>query len=111
MESEHDTQYSDLSKRLTYSHLPGRRPLCWRRRCSPRLATDRSRVFALSTLLPMLPGLGGGGRDGEERGDSKYILEVELLGKMHHDRSLKEPITMHPGHICPLPLRRLELIA
>lgn len=63
----------------------------WKRNRRKRPGQQLSfRVFTWSKFLPMPPGWGEGGRNRKECVDFNYILEVELLGKVHHDRVVKK---------------------
>lgn len=62
------------------------------------------RVFTWSKLLPMPPGWDGGGRNRKECVDLIYILEVELLGKVHHDRVIKNKTNKQQLLCIPAPV-------
>lgn len=95
---------------MTYSNCLVRRPLCLGELQEEAQIAAQFQSIYMVQITTNATWLGWDSRTRKEYVDLNYILEVELLGKVHHDRVVKKTITMHPSLSSSLPLWYLELI-
>lgn len=91
----------DLSKRMTYSNCLVRRPLCLEELQEETWTAAQFQSIYMVQITANSTWLGWVSRTRKGYVDVNYILEVELLGKVHHDRVLKKRLLCILASVLP----------